>query len=147
MASVAGTLWNFWLAGKIVCGILAGLLILRFFVIYHDQQHEAILSKSRLAGVVMRIFGILALSPSSIWKSSHNHHHNHNSKLRGSHIGSFPIMTKTQYLKSTAAIRWRYLFMRHPLTILFGYFFVFLFGMCIAPFLKDPKRNYDGLIA
>ena len=82
MACVAGTLWNFWLAGKIVCSILAGLLILRFFVIYHDQQHEAILSKSRLAGVVMRIFGILALSPPSIWRSSHNHHHNHNSKLQ-----------------------------------------------------------------
>ena len=103
MASVAGTLWNFWVAGKIVCGILAGLLILRFFVIYHDQQHEAILSKSRLAGVVMRIFGILALSPPSIWKSSHNHHHNHNSKLRGSQIGSFPIMTKAQFLKSPQA--------------------------------------------
>ena len=101
MASVAGTLWNFWLAGKIVCSILSGLLILRFFVIYHDQQHEAILSKSRVAGVVMRIFGILALSPPSIWKSSHNHHHNHNSKLRGSQIGSFPIMTKAQFLKSS----------------------------------------------
>src|SRR5258708_31916175 len=59
------------------------------FVIYHDQQHRAILPKSRLAEALMGIFGILALSPTSIWKSSHNHHHNHNSKLRGSHIGSF----------------------------------------------------------
>src|SRR6202048_5453243 len=99
MASVAGTLWNFWLAGKIVCGILAGLLILRFFVIYHDQQHEAILCKSRLAGVVMRIFGVLALRPPSIWKSSHNHHHNHNSKLRGFQLGPFPIMTKAQSVR------------------------------------------------
>lgn len=147
MASVAGTLWNFWLAGKIVCSILAGLLILRFFVIYHDQQHEAILSKSRLAGVVMRIFGILALSPPSIWKSSHNHHHNHNSKLRGSQIGSFPIMTKAQFLKSPQGERTKYLFMRHPLTILFGYIFVFLYGMCIYPFLNHPRKHYDCLIA
>ncbi len=80
--------------GKIVCSLLAGLLILRLFVIYHDQQHKAILPNSRLADVFMRIFGIFALSPTSIWRSSHNHHHNHNSKLRGSHIGSFPIMTK-----------------------------------------------------
>jgi acyl-lipid omega-6 desaturase (Delta-12 desaturase) len=147
MASVAGTLWNFWLAGKIVCSILAGLLILRFFVIYHDQQHEAILSKSRLAGVVMRIFGILALSPRSIWKSSHNHHHNHNSKLRGSQIGSFPIMTKAQFLKSSQGERTKYLFMRHPLTILFGYIFVFLYGMCLYPFLNHPRKHYDCLIA
>ena len=29
-AAVAGTLWNFHLAGKIVCSLLAGLLYLRF---------------------------------------------------------------------------------------------------------------------
>src|SRR5277367_3814808 len=99
-AAVAGTLWNFNLAGRIVCSLLTGLLVLRFFVIYHDQQHEAILPHSRLAEALMRIFGILSLSPSSVWRSSHNHHHNHNSKLRGSHIGSFPIMTKANFLSS-----------------------------------------------
>ncbi|MEI9898029.1 MAG: hypothetical protein WDN28_30275 [Chthoniobacter sp.] len=95
----------------------------------------------------MRVFGILALSPSSIWRSSHNHHHNHNSKLRGSEIGSFPIMTNSQFLKSSAATRMKYIFMRHPLTILFGYVFVFLYGMCLAPFLNEPKKHFDGLIA
>ena len=35
-AALAGTLWNFHLAGKLVCSLLAGLLYLRFFVIYHD---------------------------------------------------------------------------------------------------------------
>ena len=79
--ALAGTLWNINLAGKIVCSLLAGLLYLRFFVIYHDQQHQAILPHSRLAEWLMRAFGILILSPSSVWRSSHNHHHNHNSKL------------------------------------------------------------------
>src|SRR5436189_1990108 len=117
LLALTGTLWNFHPAVKIVSSVLAGLLILRLFVIYHDQQHEAILPHSRLAEVLMRIFGILALSPSSVWRSSHNHHHNHNSKLRGSHIGSFPIMTRDSFLKSSKAKRFNYLFMRHPLTI------------------------------
>ena len=90
LGALAGTLWNIHLAAKIACSLLAGLLYLRLFVIYHDQQHQAILPHSRLAEGLMRIFGILILSPSSVWRSSHNHHHNHNSKLRGSHIGSFP---------------------------------------------------------
>src|ERR1035438_3416263 len=47
VGALAGTLWNFHLAGKIVCSVLAGLLYLRFFVIYHDQQHQAILPHSR----------------------------------------------------------------------------------------------------
>src|SRR5581483_11070975 len=103
--AVAGTLWNFhWLA-RLACSVLAGLLCFRFFVFYHDQQHQAILPHSRVADFLMRIFGILILSPSSVWKSSHNHHHNHNSKLRGSHIGSYPIMTKEQYLKASKGTR------------------------------------------
>src|SRR6266567_3168628 len=145
--ALSGTLWNVALAGKLACSFLAGLLYLRFFVIYHDQQHEAILPHSRLAEGLMRIFGILALSPSSVWRSSHNHHHNHNSKLRGSHIGSFPIMTRTQYLKSSKGERRQYLFMRHPLVILFGYIFVFLGGMCALPVVDEPREHYDCLIA
>lgn len=145
--AVAGTLWNVHLAGQIICSVFTGLLILRFFVIYHDQQHQAILPRSRLANAMMKLFGMLALSPSSIWQSSHNHHHSHNSKLRGSHIGSFPIMTKTQYLKSSRAARFEYLFMRHPLTILFGYLSIFLYGMCIYPFCNQPREHSDCLVA
>jgi omega-6 fatty acid desaturase (delta-12 desaturase) len=145
--AVAGTLWNIDPVAKIVCSVLSGLLLLRLFVIYHDQQHHAILARSRIAGIFMKVFGIFALSASSVWRSSHNHHHNHNSKLRGSHIGSFPIMTKSQFLKSSSSSRLRYLFTRHPLTILFGYIFTFIFGMCIYPFLSNPKKHFDCLIA
>ena len=145
--ALAGTLWNFGIFGKLACSVLSGLLILRLFVIYHDQQHHAILPHSRLAEHFMRFLGILMLSPTSVWRSSHGHHHKHNSKLRGSHIGSFPIMTKSQFLNSSASDRSSYLFMRHPLTILFGYVFVFIIGMCIGPFLREPRRNSDGLLA
>jgi omega-6 fatty acid desaturase (delta-12 desaturase) len=147
LTAVAGTLWNVHPLGKVLCSIFAGLLILRFFVIYHDQQHHAILPKSRLAELLMRAFGIYALSASSIWRSSHNYHHNHNSKLRGSHIGSFPIMTKAQFLKSPKGKQLGYLFVRHPLTILFGYIFMFIYGMCINPFLNDRKKHWDCLAA
>jgi omega-6 fatty acid desaturase (delta-12 desaturase) len=147
VAMVCGTLWDIPLALRVVCSILSGLLILRLFVIYHDQQHHAILANSRLAEVLMRGFGMLALSPSSIWRSSHNYHHKHNSRLRGSHIGSFPIMTKEHFLKAPRSTQLKYLFMRHPLTILFGYVFMFLHGMCVYPFLNDRKAHMDCLAA
>ncbi|HTQ49536.1 MAG TPA: fatty acid desaturase [Candidatus Acidoferrales bacterium] len=146
-AAMAGTLPVFPLYLRVASSFLAGLLSLRMFVIYHDQQHRAILPRSRLAEFFMRLFGMWALSPSSIWRSSHDHHHAHNSKLLGSHIGSYPIMTKEQYQKSPAGIRFKYLFMRHPLTILFGYFFVFHFGMVVNPFFNAPRRHYDCLLA
>ncbi len=145
--SIIGTLWLDSLMGRLACSALAGLLILRFFVIYHDQQHHAILPKSRMAERLMRVFGIFSLSPSSVWRSSHNYHHKHNSKLRSAHIGSFPVMTRTEYLKSPPGTRFKYLFMRHPLTILFGYVFAFLWGMCLYPFINQPKEHKDCLFA
>lgn len=64
LADLAGTLWNFHLAGKICSGVFTGALILRLFVVYHDQQHNAILAHSRLAEGLMGVFGPLVLSPS-----------------------------------------------------------------------------------
>jgi len=135
------------LAVRIFCSFMTGMLILRMFVIYHDQQHSAILPKSRVAEIFMRVFGIWVLSPSSIWRSSHDYHHAHNSKLRSAHIGSYPVMTKEQYQKSSRGERFQYLFMRHPLTILFGYVFVFIYGMVVNPFLSSPRRHFDCLLA
>jgi omega-6 fatty acid desaturase (delta-12 desaturase) len=145
--SLAGGLAPFPLPVRICFSLFQALLLLRLFVIYHDQQHHAILSKSRLAEYYMRVFGIYSLSASSIWRSSHNHHHNHNSKLKGSHIGSFPVMTKAQFLSASRGKRFAYLFVRHPLTILFGYVFMFLYGMCINPFMNDRRKHLDCLVS
>jgi acyl-lipid omega-6 desaturase (Delta-12 desaturase) len=147
LAAAAGTLPPLPMALRLICSVLTGLLLVRLFVIYHDQQHRAILPKSRLAAVFMRLFGICALCPSAVWRSSHDYHHSHNSKLRSAYIGSFPIMTKDQYQTTRSGERLVYLLMRHPLTILSGYVTVFLFGMVILPFFSDPRRNFDSVPA
>lgn len=147
VASLFGAGSTLPLVVRMVCSVGAGLVLLRLFVIYHDQQHHAILPHSKLAAGLMRFVGILLLSPTSIWNSSHNHHHNHNSKLKGAHIGSFPVMTTAQYVRTPRSERITYLFMRHPATILFGYFFIFMFGMCVQPFAKSPAKHLDSLIA
>jgi omega-6 fatty acid desaturase (delta-12 desaturase) len=132
---------------RFVCSGLSGLLMVRLFVIYHDQQHHAILPKSRLAAVLMRVIGIFLICPSAVWRSSHDYHHSHNCKLRSANIGSFPIMTREQYRQTPTGERVLYLFMRHPLTILFGYLTVFLFGMVVLPFFKSPRKNFDSVPA
>ena len=146
-ASLVGTFPIWPLAARVACSLLSGLLMIRLFVIYHDQQHRAILPKSRLAEFLMRLYGIWVLCPSTIWRSSHDYHHTHNCKLRSAHIGSFPIMTKAQFQKTAGGERFIYLFMRHPLTIVFGYITVFLFGMVIYPVLSSPRKHFDSLLA
>ena len=124
--------------------VLAGLIGVRLFVIYHDFQHSAIFRDSWFATFLMGLYGVTMLNPPSAWNRSHDHHHKHNSKTFGASIGSFPIMTTETYANASAAERFAYAAARHPLIMLLGYFSVFLWGMCLRPFLKNPRRHFDG---
>ena len=111
--AAAGTLPWLPLFLRIASSVLMGLLMVRLFVIYHDQQHHAILPKSRVAAILMRLLGICLICPSAVWRSSHDYHHSHNCKLRSAHIGSFPIMTREQYRQTSAGGRLPVLFAGH----------------------------------
>jgi len=145
--ALGGTMGPFHWAVRISCSFLAGLLMVRGFVIYHDYQHRSILSNSILAKWLMILYGLFCLVPSKVWKASHDFHHKHNSKLRSAFIGSFPIMTKANFMGASKSERRRYLYMRHAVTIVCGYLTVFCLGMCLVAFFRDAKKNYDGLIA
>lgn len=145
--SLFGTWFSNYFLLKLFCSVAAGLLSSRMFVIYHDYLHHAILNKSFLAKIIMTIFGIYTLAPTSIWKRSHDYHHKHNSKLYSASIGSYPIMTKKKFLAMTAGQRRGYLATRSPLTILLGYFSMFFIGMCYNSFKASPKKHIDSLIA
>lgn len=127
--------------------LLAGLVCVRMFIIFHDYQHQAILRNSRVAGCLLWAYGILTLSPPSVWNRSHSHHHKHNSKTFGVNVGSFPVMTKVSFEEATVGERFVYLATRHPLTILFAYITVFLWGMSLRPFFQNPLRHFDGGLA
>jgi len=143
----AGTVFIPYLAVKILFSIIAGLLLVRMFIIYHDHQHHSILINSRLADFIMTGFGFFILSPTSIWKRSHDHHHKHNSKLFSASIGSYPIATRKKFQEMPFREKFTYLTIRHPLTIGLGYFSMFIIGMCIASFVSNPRKHYDSLIA
>jgi omega-6 fatty acid desaturase (delta-12 desaturase) len=132
---------------RVAASIFSGLVMIRMFVIYHDYVHETILQHSKIAKLLFTVIGIYILAPITIWKSSHSYHHRHNSKLYGSNIGSFPIYSKEKYEKASLKIKMKYLFIRHPLTILFGYVFTFLWGMCLNPVLNDPIKFYDSILS
>ncbi len=135
------------LALRIVSSVVSALLIVRMFIIYHDFQHHAILLHSRLAEGIMYVYGLLVLSPTSVWNRSHDHHHKHNSKETNEHIGSFPVMTCEQYAASTRWQKWQYIASRHWLTIGLGYLTVFMGGMCVRAVFVNPARHIDSLIA
>ena len=147
IASLIGTIYNFHWSLKLVCSIFSGLVIVRLFVIYHDHQHKAILDKSPLATILFTLFGFYVLAPSGIWSASHDYHHKNNSKLFSASIGSYPIYTKQKFEKLSKGEQHHYLFIRHPLTILFGYFFTFMYGMSIKSMMNRFSKNIDSMVA
>lgn len=145
--SLAGTIVAPYILVKVAFSLLTALLIVRMFVIYHDFQHHTILHKSPIANAIMTAFGILILAPASIWKRSHDYHHANNSKLFSASIGSYPIASKSKFLAMTPRERRVYLAIRHPLTIIMGYFSMFIVGMCVSSFISTPKKHADSLLA
>lgn len=132
---------------KIIMAIAIALLNSRMFVIYHDHQHKAILTKSFLADSIFTIFGWYLLATPSIWKRSHDYHHKHNSKLFSANIGSYPIVSKKKYMSLTLKEKRMYLATRNPYIIGLGYLSMFMFGMCINSFISNPRKHMDSLFA
>lgn len=145
-AALLGTYFTPYLWLRILCSVFSALMLARCFMIFHDYQHHSILRKSPLANFIFTAFGMYMLTPASIWKRSHDHHHNNNSKLFSASIGSFPIMTREKFLESSDKDKKLYLAVRHPLTMVFAYFTMFLYGMCLQSFLSSPKRHWDSLL-
>ena len=124
--------------------VVASLLLVRMFILYHDYMHGAILSGSPLAGAILKVYGALVLSPPRIWKHSHDDHHKNNARRFGPTLGTFPVMTVGDYAKASRLRRLRYVTTRHPITFLLGYLTVFFWEMCLRTFLLHPRKNYQG---
>lgn len=132
---------------RLLCSVIAGLVTVRVFILYHDYLHGAILRGSRAADLIMKTYGLLVLTPSRVWRQTHNYHHAHTAKIVGSHVGSYAMVTTKMWKDLTPGQRLMYRITRHPLTIALGYLTIFIYGMCISSFLRNPRKNWDSLLA
>ena len=139
------TLPGVWL--RLALAPVVGLLLVRAFILFHDFQHVAILRGSKIANAIFYIYGLWVLTPPEVWRYTHNYHHANTAKMVGSHIGSYPTVSVDIYNSLPRKQQIKYAAMRHPLTILFGYFTVFHLGMCIGPFFRNPRGNVSCVLA
>ena len=131
---------------RLLFSILSALLMVRAFITYHDYMHKAILSRSRLAWFLFRVYAAVSLTPPRSWKQSHNYHHGHVGKIAAASVGAFPLMTTDMWRDASLATRIGYRIERHPLTILTGYLTIFFFSVTLLPFLRNPARHWDSLL-
>jgi omega-6 fatty acid desaturase (delta-12 desaturase) len=132
---------------RLLASVIEGLLIVRGFILYHDALHGALLRTSKLARAIFYTYGVLVLTPPNVWRQTHNYHHAHTAKIVGSHVGSYMMLTTEMWAKATPSQRFMYKLTRHPITIALGYLTIFLYGMCASSFLRNPRKNWDSLLA
>jgi omega-6 fatty acid desaturase (delta-12 desaturase) len=133
---------------RLLVGILAALVHVRLFVIYHDYQHGNILQGSRVAAFFFRLYGFASLTPPSIWRHTHDHHHRNNARDFGvDSVGSYPVLTPQGFRNAAPSARFFYLVARNPLTIVFGYLTVFFWGFCVVPLATKPRQHFDAALS
>jgi len=132
---------------RVIGSIMTGWVTVRLFIFYHDYLHGAIFRNGSVAKYPMWLYGALILNPPEVWRRSHNYHHQNNSQIATASIGSFPVMTLDQYREATSAQRFMYRASRHWLTMVMGYVFVFILGMCVKSLVTDAKRHWDSAAA
>jgi omega-6 fatty acid desaturase (delta-12 desaturase) len=136
-----------WWGFRLAASALAGLTLVRAFIIYHDYLHGAMLKRSWFAYLVLHLFGYLMLTPSGTWRTSHNFHHGHVGMVLPDNSGSFPLMTVAMWRQATWWQRFVYRLSRSPATVVGAYVTVFAFDLTISPLLMHPLKKWDSGMA
>ena len=99
--------------------ILAGLFVVRIFIMFHDCGHRSYLKSARANDLIGFITGVLTLTPYYHWRWEHAIHHSHAGDLDERGTGDIWTMTVREYLESSRWKRFAYRLARNPI-VLFG---------------------------
>lgn len=117
-------------------GLLAGLFLVKVFIVQHDCGHGAFTSSPRTNRIIGRICSMCTFVPLRAWAMEHNQHHSHFNDLSHSQIGAVDMLSDAQFKALPWFSRLRYRIYRHP---------VFMLG--VAPSLLFFVRQRFTLLA
>jgi len=127
---------SWWLVAPLA--ILAGSLLVRVFIIFHDCGHGSFFKSRAANDAVGFIAGILTFTPYYHWRWEHAIHHGSAGHLDKRGTGDVWTMTVQEYLESSRWKRFAYRLARNPL-ILFAIAPIFLF--LIRQRFPSPKAS------
>jgi acyl-lipid omega-6 desaturase (Delta-12 desaturase) len=129
---------SWWLA--VPLAVLAGGVLVRVFIIFHDCGHGSFFASKRANDVVGFITGMLTFTPYYHWRWEHAIHHASAGNLDARGTGDVWTMTVREYLEASRAKRFAYRLARNPL-VLFLVAPLFLFLVLQRFPSRDAKRR------
>ncbi|NVN98591.1 MAG: fatty acid desaturase [Geobacteraceae bacterium] len=105
-------------AATLALGTVAGALLTRIFILFHDCTHGALVTSPRWNRNIGYLCGILTFTAFHDWRRSHAGHHITAGDLDRRGMGDITTMTVDEYLSSTPLQKLSYRLYRHPLILL-----------------------------
>ena len=118
--------------------ILAGGVLVRIFIIFHDCGHGSLFKSRRANDLVGCVTGLLTFTPYSHWRWQHALHHATSGNLDRRGTGSIWTLTVQEYRESSRWRRLAYRLMRHP-ALLLGLAPLYLF--ILKQRFPSPRAN------
>lgn len=97
--------------------ILAGMFLVRVFIIFHDCGHGSYFKSRAANDVVGFITGLLTLTPFYQWRWDHAIHHATSGHLDKRGVGDLWTLTVQEYLESSRGRRFAYRLARNPIVL------------------------------
>lgn len=130
---------SWWLT--IPLAVIAGGLLVRTFIIFHDCGHGSFFKSQKANHVLGVIAGVLTFTPYFHWRWEHNIHHSSSGDLDRRGTGDIWTLTVQEYLEASRWKRFSYRLARNPF-ILFIIAPLFLFVVLERlPSRKAPVRE------
>jgi omega-6 fatty acid desaturase (delta-12 desaturase) len=136
---VMQTKLSWWLA--IPLAVLAGGLMVRMFIIFHDCGHGSFFKSQTANHILGAITGVLTFTPFYHWRWEHAIHHSSSGDLDRRGTGDIWTLTVQEYLEASRWKKFAYRLARNPF-ILFVIAPLFLFTVLERlPSRKAPLRE------
>ncbi len=97
---------------------VAGMLLLRLFIIQHDCSHGSYLAKKSYNKWLGRAIGVLTLTPYDCWQKSHSLHHANTGNLDARGFGDVDTLTVQEFAELSRTGKFFYRLYRHPAVLL-----------------------------
>lgn len=108
--------YSYWLT--LGLAVVAGGLLLRVFIIFHDCGHGSFFRSRRANDYVGIVAGLLVFTPYYQWRHQHAVHHATASDLDRRGVGDIFTLTVREYLALSRRGQLRYRLFRHPAVLL-----------------------------
>jgi acyl-lipid omega-6 desaturase (Delta-12 desaturase) len=133
---------SYWLSAGLA--VLAGGLMVRMFIIFHDCGHGSFFGSKRANDIVGFLTGVLTFTPYRLWRKEHALHHGTAADLDERGVGDMPTMTVEEYLAAPRRTRLGYRIVRNPLVLfVLGPLAIFLIKhrLPLSPNVSEEDRR------